>query len=705
MSLPGFEERVISLEPDSCGAINLWETNKPGRVLETSGWELLRQVLDCLEAWLWRDHYSSPVLDGVKWSLRLSWGERHIECSGSNAWPAGFNIFLQALNRVAGNGLFDSIDTSSDLPRAASIAALARHGAARGLAQIEAILRDKSCEPALLHTAMKTLEAWGLDAIPALPDLLSLLPGTEGIFFSREAADCLEAIADAANEDNDCARASLTSHLPIIQSALRNPALDEEVSASLIHLIGVLEPTEQMIGSLVDALHHGRDRVMEAVLSVLGDMGPRARSAIPALLDVLAQKSSPSLGSRLTGLICSLDPEMASPALSVLLDQLRDERLEVRRQAVEGLRNLGPKALAAIPILIEMTGDRDEHLRFLSMDTLGAIGPEAAAAVPRLIHALHEDKYFIRWRAASALGEMGPRAQAAIPSLVQCLSASSDGELSKRISWTLKALLPSSGYSLDPLIEVLRSSSRMNRTAAARALSGLGEMASAAVPALTEALQAGDEWLRHEACMTLEAIGHMAGSAAPVLFSLLQDKEVHVRVAAASALGAILSEPPQEGLDLLCHVIAQCQKDDLAREDAVKALAHYGSLAIPGLVLALRDSHWLIRLLAARTLGGLGTAEPSTISALVTALRDPEESVKMDAAQALFRLGGDGLSEAFHTLERIVRKGRYPEDRARAVEIMGKLCPKAVDILKAALKDRDPDVRKSAEDALGQSHL
>ena len=52
-------------------------------------WISFRYLLDHLNAWKWKPHYSNQsIFDGTQWSLEVEYGDAKISCSGSNSYPA-----------------------------------------------------------------------------------------------------------------------------------------------------------------------------------------------------------------------------------------------------------------------------------------------------------------------------------------------------------------------------------------------------------------------------------------------------------------------------------------------------------------------------------------------------------------------------------------------------------------------------------------
>ena len=172
----------------------------------------------------------------------------------------------------------------------------------------------------------------------------------------------------------------------------------------------------------------------------LGRMGPRAKDAVPALVEALndphphvadaaasALKRIAGTPSPAAGPPTPVPPPgpMGAPALIDLVEMLRHEDASLRRIAVVALGETRAVGQDAIPGLVEVLEDKDEAVRREAARALGKIG--AVAAVPSLVVALSDAPDLVRVSAAEALGRIGPRATVAIPALVAALKHPDDG--------------------------------------------------------------------------------------------------------------------------------------------------------------------------------------------------------------------------------------------------------------------------------------
>jgi eukaryotic-like serine/threonine-protein kinase len=108
-------------------------------------------------------------------------------------------------------------------------------------------------------------------------------------------------------------------------------------------------------------------------------------------------------------------------AVPILIEDLKSDRIAVRRRATRILALLGAGANSAVPALLQALKDGDESVRRGAEMALGKIGLENETAIPDLIAALRDRDPFVRTRAAVLLGKCGPAAKAAIPTLIRVL--------------------------------------------------------------------------------------------------------------------------------------------------------------------------------------------------------------------------------------------------------------------------------------------
>ena len=109
------------------------------------------------------------------------------------------------------------------------------------------------------------------------------------------------------------------------------------------------------------------------------------------------------------------------PAIPLLVELLRHERVSIRRSAVDALIDLAPDTEWIQPALRRALRDEDSMVAGDAARALGALGPRASPSVRALVKTLsHEDPY-VRIYAAEALASIGPKAGAATKDLARAL--------------------------------------------------------------------------------------------------------------------------------------------------------------------------------------------------------------------------------------------------------------------------------------------
>ena len=213
---------------------------------------------------------------------------------------------------------------------------------------------------------------------------------------------------------------------------------------------------------------------------------------------------------------------------------------------------------------------------------------------------------------------------------------------------------------VDPLARVLKDPDRAVRTAAATALTAIGE---AAVPALGLCLEESDLTVQESAAAILSTIGDHR--VLEPLIGALTSPDWVVRMHTAKALGRIGDGQAVEPLMPLLH-----DKVKAVRVDAAGALASIGEAAVHVLIEALAHPEWLVRLHAVEALGKIKS--PDAIEPLLRLMfNDRDAAIRTDAARSL---GDIGDSRACRFLLAAMSD---LELRLPAVEALGKIGDRA----------------------------
>ncbi|MCH7726486.1 MAG: HEAT repeat domain-containing protein [Planctomycetes bacterium] len=301
------------------------------------------------------------------------------------------------------------------------------------------------------------------------------------------------------------------------------------------------------------------------------------------------------------------------------------------------------------------------------------LGPRAQTALEELVKAIDVQD---RSRLVDASSEIRSleAAKQAVPLLVKQLKSDNAGWRASILS--ALALLGSDASDAVPAIIELHDLT--NETVYIRAIKALGEIGAPAVPALQEALRGGDTDLRTFAMSAIGRVGKAAQPAVPQLIELLEQKattkeQKRERRSAAVALGNIgsvelraigaltraLKDKDERLREFACHSLAQIgdlPEDSVLAvtqvfvkdrpvtftmlQDATLALRRSGMVGQVRLVEALEIEDDYVRLLVAKALGRIGPGARGAIPELRKRLMDSSESVRMEAALALWAIDG-----------------------------------------------------------------
>jgi HEAT repeat protein len=284
---------------------------------------------------------------------------------------------------------------------------------------------------------------------------------------------------------------------------------------------------------LVEALKDRSAKVRKRAAECLGDLGPRAKSAVVALVQTISDS----------------DPT-------------------VTWGAIDALGQIGPDAESAVPALVEAL--KDAGARGAAIDALGQIGQKAQVAIPALEKVLTSDDVSVRWAAASTLVRIGgrgvksgalylmetatyhreknwtdathifiaPTGRQALPHLVDAVRNPTLRDFATEMACETSMYLRN-----DPLVDVKGFSEDKGagvRCVAAWVLHSARAVELKDVIAVQrETLKATDSWARRQAARFLGKLGPYGKDAAPALSAALEDKDEGVRDAAAAALKSV----------------------------------------------------------------------------------------------------------------------------------------------------------------------
>ena len=151
---------------------------------------------------------------------------------------------------------------------------------------------------------------------------------------------------------------------------------------------------------------HGEKDAERAIVA-LGQMGPDAIDAVPALIDKLFHARN--TGNRdMTNNIAETLVGIGKAAIPKLIKELGRDNVEEQEVVINLIRLIGSDAVEAVPLLCERLKSKSLRIREVATLALGEINANPSRSVPALISVLNDSEAGVRSNAISALVTFDP---------------------------------------------------------------------------------------------------------------------------------------------------------------------------------------------------------------------------------------------------------------------------------------------------------
>jgi HEAT repeat protein len=292
-----------------------------------------------------------------------------------------------------------------------------------------------------------------------------------------------------------------------------SPPFRQDVAIVLGNIGPRSAPAVPQLGEL---LKKGQgEAVREAAAVALGKLGKKARGAVPDLISVLQSDCKGTLAARVAwalGAIGSADDRVRSALVTLWLSPGEASK----SQAAVALCRIGCDTPGLLSYLTgTVVAHRDVTLRKTAAEALGWRDPDEPGVVPALAVALNDEDEAVRLLAAASLRRMRVSQEKALQSCGQQL---------KDCPCAATALARFGPRALPALLVALEAEDAATRAKAARTLSGMGEAAAPAVPALSEAMHDADPEVRLAVAKAVWNITGQTEEVVPALARLLKRK-------------------------------------------------------------------------------------------------------------------------------------------------------------------------------------
>jgi HEAT repeat protein len=244
-------------------------------------------------------------------------------------------------------------------------------------------------DPQVRRAAAWALQQAGIGAEPSIGALERALRQDPSTAVRAAAAAALGALGGGVR-----------APVPVLLEALHDPS--EPVRHEVARSLAALPLLAQDAPRLTEALDSADDYVCAFAAWSLGNLGPGARDAVPALARALAREKTDAVVAGALARIGSA----AAGAVPVLVDALRHGSPDRRWRAARTLGRIGPPAAPAVPALTAALEDRESAVRMHAARALGRVGPAARRAAAALQRATGDTDDSVRREARQALDRL-----------------------------------------------------------------------------------------------------------------------------------------------------------------------------------------------------------------------------------------------------------------------------------------------------------
>jgi HEAT repeat protein len=306
------------------------------------------------------------------------------------------------------------------------------------------------------------------------------------------------------------------------------------------------------IDALVKQLKDSDEIVRLKAAKALGNLGPKAKSALPALTAVLRDKDA-DVRSVAKNAIDAIKGTGGSGDAKVddIVKDLKSKNAATRMKAVTRLADLGEEGKAAAPALVEFMLESWPRNREKFLDTLEKIDGESQTHILSFLSEMEAEK---KLAAVEEMENLGPEGKACLPLLLKFFYLDRMGKLTQDFSFAqriIPAMIKINPEDKAVIAAVLSAVSVQGRIPdsvlrqkAIEAAKELKVDPKLLVKAYTSALN--DPMSRLQAIEAMGLMGKEGTDALPVLMKLKFDMTKEVREAAQTAIEQIKEAKDKE---------------------------------------------------------------------------------------------------------------------------------------------------------------
>ncbi len=456
-----------------------------------------------------------------------------------------------------------------------------------------------------------------------------------------------------------------------VESAVQdrlNLSWDPDVRAPMTLASAPGSPAPARLSELVKNLESGDSKVRLKAIESLGELGDKAKDAIPSLLKLLG-----------------------------------DNDEFTRRTAVSALVKIGLPSKTDVQLLAGAMREPNVEMRRYAATTLEKMGTDARSATPELVGGLTDNDALVRQAAARALGRLGREVKESAAGPLETMLGDNDKDNRLAAAEALAGIHGSTG-DVEALRKLLKHQDTDIRAYTAKALVKLGKNAKAVMGDLLEIAKNDFGELRRATILLLASLDAADAKAGlPLITDSLKGGDKESKLAALAALGPLAKELPPSTI----NAVREALKDPELKTAAIEALAKiapYNKTALGTLVEMTKQNDESGEA-AMKALGDLGPAAVGAAGDLIRMMDlvqrevTQEDSARVSKYAAL--LGKMG-KPAIPALRRGLTSRNFTRwGCAKALGEMGPLAREAINDLRAVMNQEINEfIRRDMEEAL-----
>jgi HEAT repeat protein len=438
-------------------------------------------------------------------------------------------------------------------------------------------------------------------------------------------------------------------------------------------LLTLNQRPKNLLGGLVDALQNpSRAAYRSMAANVLGEMGPEAKEAVPALCRALEDKSPVVRQSALLAIL-HIEPDRMAEWVP---HAIRAGNMWYRPPS-ELIQTLQTHAGDVLPVLVQGLKDPDPPYRIRAGLLLNQIAT-VRSVVPDLRVALENKDPAVRILAATALARINPQTEG-IASVLRTGIVFNDYAVREQVCQAMRSMGPAAREFAPELVRIVG-----NKNEGA---------------------------FRSQAAFALQSIGLPPEEASTTFAAMAKDKDPRVRSIAFQCLSRIKLNDKA----LLKSFVDQFHEnaEDMQQYELFDVIRSFGPAASEELSKRLNDKNPVVRAAFLNLYLATGGANHDELyTAIDRALKDDALKVRLTAANHLVGMNRDSneaLTQVLPVVKECLESGDFAV-RQQAIGVLsnaagrnsrGKALEEIISLLVEQAKAKDAGVRASALNALG----